>query len=62
MIEKIRALGATDVVQHGEHFREADAFLVEVVMERARARGEEPVYCHPYDHPDLWETTRKPKV
>jgi L-serine/L-threonine ammonia-lyase len=55
MIEKIRALGATDVVQHGAHFKEADRYLVEVVMERARERGEEPVYCHPYDHPDLWK-------
>jgi len=55
MIEKIRALGATDVVQHGAHFKEADRYLVEVVMEQAKKRGEEPVYCHPYDHPDLWE-------
>jgi L-serine/L-threonine ammonia-lyase len=55
MIEKIRILGATDVIQHGAHFKEADRYLVEVVMERARERGEEPVYCHPYDHPDLWE-------
>ena len=55
MIEKIRALGATDVVQHGAHFKEADRYLVEVVMERARERGEEPIYCHPYDHPDVWE-------
>ena len=55
MIEKIRALGATDIVQHGAHFMEADRYLVDVVMERARERGEEPVYCHPYDHPDVWE-------
>lgn len=55
MIEKIKALGATDVIQHGMHFKEADRYLNEVVMIEAKARGEEPVYCHPYDDPDVWE-------
>jgi L-serine/L-threonine ammonia-lyase len=55
MIEKIKALGATDVIQHGIHFKEADRYLNEVVMVEAKARGEEPVYCHPYDDPDVWE-------
>jgi len=55
MIEKIRALGATEVIQYGAHFMETDRYLVEVVMERARERGEEGIYCHPYDHPDVWE-------
>lgn len=55
MIEKIKALGATDVVQHGNHFKEADRYLNEVVMIEAKARGEEPIYCHPYDDPDVWE-------
>lgn len=55
MIEKIKALGATDVVQHGNHFKEADRYLNEVVMVEAKARGEEPIYCHPYDDPDVWE-------
>lgn len=55
MIEKIKALGATDVIQHGLHFKEADRYLNEVVMAEAKARGEEPVYCHPYDDPDVWE-------
>jgi len=55
MIEKIKALGATDVVQHGAHFKEADRYLKEVVMAEAKSRGEYPVYCHPYDDPDVWE-------
>ena len=55
MIEKIKVMGATDVVQHGAHFKEADRYLKEVVMAEARSRGEEPVYCHPYDDPDVWE-------
>lgn len=55
MIEKIKALGATDVLQHGLHFKEADRYLKEVVMAEAKSRGEEPVYCHPYDDPDVWE-------
>lgn len=55
MIEKIRALGATDVLQHGNHFKEADRYLNEVIMVEAKARKEEPIYCHPYDDPDVWE-------
>jgi L-serine/L-threonine ammonia-lyase len=55
MIEKIKALGATDVLQHGVHFKEADRYLKEVVMAEAKSRGEDPIYCHPYDDPDVWE-------
>ena len=38
MIEKIKVMGATDVVQHGAHFKEADKYLKEVVMAEARSR------------------------
>jgi L-serine/L-threonine ammonia-lyase len=55
MIEKIKALGATEVIQHGSHFKEADNYLNEVVMVEAKARGEDPIYCHPYDDPAVWE-------
>jgi L-serine/L-threonine ammonia-lyase len=55
MIEKIKALGATEVIQHGSHFNEADNYLNEVVMVEAKARGEDPIYCHPYDDPAVWE-------
>jgi L-serine/L-threonine ammonia-lyase len=55
MIEKIKALGATEVIQHGLHFKEADNYLNEVVMVEAKARGEDPIYCHPYDDPAVWE-------
>jgi L-serine/L-threonine ammonia-lyase len=55
MIAKLRAAGATQVIQHGAHWSEADRHLREVVMKSATARGEEPVYVHPFDHPDIWQ-------
>ena len=55
MIAKIKAAGATEVLQHGESLKDADAYLKEVVMPRAESRGEEPVYVSPFDHPDTWE-------
>lgn len=55
MIAKIRAAGATEVLQHGESLKDADAYLKEVIMPQAESRGEEPVYVSPFDHPDTWE-------
>lgn len=54
MIAKIRAAGASEVLQEGASIREADAYLKEVVMVEAAQRGEEPVYVPPFDHPDIW--------
>ena len=54
MIAKIRAAGASEVLQQGASIREADAFMKEVVMVEAAARGEEPVYVPPFDHEDIW--------
>jgi len=55
MVAKIRAAGAEEVVQFGTTWKEADGFLREVVVRRAEERGEEPVYCPPFDHGDVWE-------
>ncbi|KXT00478.1 hypothetical protein AC579_658 [Pseudocercospora musae] len=55
MIEKIKAAGATEVIQHGPTLHAADVFLKEVIMPAARERGEVPVYVNPFDHPDIWE-------
>ncbi|KAI9046570.1 hypothetical protein LZ554_009314 [Drepanopeziza brunnea f. sp. 'monogermtubi'] len=49
MIEKLRTLGA-DVVQKGEHWSEADAYLREVLLDK----DEHGVYVPPFDHEDIW--------
>lgn len=54
MISKLRAAGASDVIQYGESWYEADAYLQSVVMKNARGRGENPVYVHPFDDPLIW--------
>ena len=55
MVAKIRAAGATDVIQYGESWYEADQYMRETVMRLAREKGEDPVYVSPFDHPDIWE-------
>lgn len=58
MIEKLRAAGATDVIQHGASWFEADAYLRENFIDNqdeAIARGKKNVYVPPFDHPDIWE-------
>jgi len=60
MVTKIRAAGASEVVQYGATWKEADTYLREVVMKKRTAGGakggeeEEAVYCPPFDHPDIW--------
>ena len=50
MIAKLRAAGATDVIQIGATWFEADRYLREEVL------GHDPngVYVPPFDHPDVW--------
>jgi len=55
MIAKIKAAGASEVLQHGASWKEADTYLRDVVMRKAEGRGEEGVYVHPFDHPVTWE-------
>jgi L-serine/L-threonine ammonia-lyase len=50
MIAKIRAAGASDVIQHGANWKEADSYLRQVVLD-ADPNG---VYVPPFDHPDIW--------
>ena len=54
MIAKIRAAGAHEVLQRGASWKDADTWMREEVMPAAKARGEEPVYVSPFDHPDVW--------
>lgn len=55
MISKLRAAGATDVIQHGASWVEADAHLKEVVKPALEAKGETCVYVPPFDHEKIWE-------
>ncbi|MCJ1317463.1 catabolic L-serine/threonine dehydratase [Xylographa vitiligo] len=50
MIAKLRAAGATAVVQVGASWAEADAHLRAHVL----ARDPDGVYVPPFDHPDIW--------
>ena len=55
MISKIRAAGATQVIQEGKSLKEAISHLQDVVMPEAQARGEEAVYVPPFDHENVWK-------
>ncbi|MCJ1281970.1 catabolic L-serine/threonine dehydratase [Xylographa opegraphella] len=50
MIAKLRAAGATAVVQAGASWAEADAHLRDKVL----ARDPDGVYVPPFDHPAVW--------
>ncbi|KAJ9668899.1 catabolic L-serine/threonine dehydratase [Coniosporium apollinis] len=50
MIARLKAAGAHDVIQHGASWKEADAYLREVVM----IKDEGGVYIPPFDHPEIW--------
>ncbi|KAK3619410.1 catabolic L-serine/threonine dehydratase [Elasticomyces elasticus] len=54
MIVKIKAAGASEVVQHGASWKEADTYLRDVVIRQAEKKGEEGVYVPPFDHEDIW--------
>ncbi|CAD0105946.1 unnamed protein product [Aureobasidium uvarum] len=55
MQEKMRAAGASNVLQHGASWQEADDYLQNVVIKTAIKRGEDCVYVPPFDHPDIWK-------
>jgi len=51
MIAKIRTAGATDVIQHGATWKEADTYLHQEVLKKDSGG----VYVPPFDHLDIWE-------
>ncbi|KAF2281051.1 tryptophan synthase beta subunit-like PLP-dependent enzyme [Westerdykella ornata] len=51
MIAKLKAAGAHEVIQRGETWQDADAFLRNEVMKKA---GPSAIYAPPFDHPDVW--------
>lgn len=55
MISKLEAAGATKVIQTGASWFEADQFLRNELLPKAKAEGENPVYVPPFDHPAIWE-------
>lgn len=54
MIAKLRDLGATDVIQQGDSWQEADNYLTGTLMTAAKERGEVPIYVAPFDDPEIW--------
>ena len=50
MIDKCRLAGATEVIQHGASWFEADVYLRERFLGSPGA-----VYVPPFDHPDIWD-------
>ncbi|KAF2818614.1 serine family amino acid catabolism protein [Ophiobolus disseminans] len=55
MMDKIRAAGASDVIQFGASWVEADTYLKDTIMPDAQNRGEIPVYVPPFDAQDIWD-------
>ncbi|KXS93838.1 hypothetical protein AC578_5329 [Pseudocercospora eumusae] len=54
MIGKLRAAGATDVIQKGASWVDADTYLREEALPAAKVRGENAVYVPPFDAPEIW--------
>ncbi|KAF2171514.1 hypothetical protein M409DRAFT_63753 [Zasmidium cellare ATCC 36951] len=55
MIDKIKDAGATEVIQKGASWYEADQHLRNELLPAARERGEKAVYVPPFDDPVVWE-------
>lgn len=51
MLEKLRAVGAKEVIQVGASWKEADTHLRENLL----TQDKNGVYVPPFDHPDIWE-------
>jgi L-serine/L-threonine ammonia-lyase len=54
MISKLRDAGAVEVIQEGNTWVDADQFLREEILSKAKARGEDAVYVPPFDAVDIW--------
>ena len=52
---KMQTAGATDVIQYGRTWIDADTHLRDVILSEARARGEQAIYVPPFDAPGIWE-------
>jgi len=55
MITKIRTAGATEVIQKGATWKEADTYLREEILAKLKNSPDvEGVYCPPFDDPRIW--------
>lgn len=54
MVSKLRHAGATDVIQYGASWFEADTYLRETFIEPNQTDTNN-VYVPPFDHPLIWE-------
>lgn len=54
MISKLKTAGAKEVIQTGASWYEADSYLKEVLLPKAREGGENAVYVPPFDAPEIW--------
>lgn len=57
-IDRLRAAGASDVLQHGASWFQADTFLRETFIDvpKQEETGDvKNVYVHPFDNPIIWE-------
>lgn len=55
MIAKLKAAGATEVIQHGASWKFADAYLRDDILPRVQAEGaEDGIYIPPFDHELIW--------
>ncbi|KAJ0419095.1 tryptophan synthase beta subunit-like PLP-dependent enzyme [Aspergillus carlsbadensis] len=56
IIQKLRDAGATDVIQHGDSWFEADTYLRKTFIEgQDEGAATRSVYVPPFDHPDVWQ-------
>jgi L-serine/L-threonine ammonia-lyase len=56
MVAKLHAAGASDVIQRGETWAEADKYLKQEIMVNITADDNElPVYVPPFDAQDIWD-------
>ncbi|KAF1960555.1 serine family amino acid catabolism protein [Byssothecium circinans] len=55
MIDKMRVAGATEVIQEGASWYEADRHLRDKIIREAEEAGEVPIYVPPFDAEEIWE-------
>jgi L-serine/L-threonine ammonia-lyase len=55
MMARLKAAGATEVIQYGESWQNADAYLREEILGKLDEGQVEGVYVPPFDHPSIWE-------
>ncbi|KAJ9216843.1 hypothetical protein DTO166G4_1689 [Paecilomyces variotii] len=57
MIQKLRTAGATDVIQHGASWFEADSYLRKtfIDVDESSQGSVKNVYIPPFDHPEIWK-------